>query len=223
MTRPVKAQPRSAATRRVILDAALKLFASGGFNSAPLADIAREAGITQAGLLYHFPTKADLLLAVLQEREQRNIEDEERERASGMDWFQAFLHTLEVNERHPALVQLFAVVSAESITDNHPAHQWFVERYERIVSEAAEKLSEVIDERKLPEGSNCVMVARWLVGLADGLRLQWLLSPEAVNRPQAVALLMETLRPAFQDGADPGPLWLNLPDARADLVTEASA
>lgn len=57
--------PPPDATRDRILYSALRLFAAKGFQSTSVADIQREANV-HAGSLYHFfPTKQDLLLAVL--------------------------------------------------------------------------------------------------------------------------------------------------------------
>ena len=56
-------KPSSTADRLVF--AAMKLFAEKGYGSTSVADILREAG-ANAGSLYHaFPTKQDVLLAVL--------------------------------------------------------------------------------------------------------------------------------------------------------------
>jgi AcrR family transcriptional regulator len=50
-------------TRRDILDAASVVLVQKG-RSTSLADIARQAGVTKGGLLYHFGSKIDLLVAV---------------------------------------------------------------------------------------------------------------------------------------------------------------
>ncbi len=52
-------------TAERLLDAAMGLFMAKGYGSTSVADILREAG-ANAGSLYHvYPTKQDLLLAVL--------------------------------------------------------------------------------------------------------------------------------------------------------------
>lgn len=200
--RPARARrksPRGDESRRVILESAFKLFSASGFNSASLADIAADVGMTQAGLLHHFPSKGALLLAVLQEREERNERDEELGRKSGLDYLSAFLRTLGTNEQYPAIVQLFAVLSAESITDGHPAHSWFVARYRKIVAAATRAMREIIDESKLPDGATAETVARWVIAMADGLRLQWLLDPPALKRTEVMAQMFELLRPYLRD------------------------
>ncbi len=53
-------------TRERILDAAQPLLQTRGFNGMSYADVATELGITKAALHYHFPTKTDLGLAVVE-------------------------------------------------------------------------------------------------------------------------------------------------------------
>jgi AcrR family transcriptional regulator len=53
-------------TRERILFAAMKLFADKGYLSTSVADILREAGANSGSLYHFFPTKQDVLLAVLE-------------------------------------------------------------------------------------------------------------------------------------------------------------
>jgi TetR/AcrR family transcriptional regulator, transcriptional repressor for nem operon len=52
-------------TRERLLDAAMRLFWEKGYNSTSIADILREAGANSGSLYHFFPTKQDLLVAVL--------------------------------------------------------------------------------------------------------------------------------------------------------------
>lgn len=51
-----------------ILDAAEQLFAERGFDATPTSTIARVAAVPKGLLFYYFPTKADLLSALVAER-----------------------------------------------------------------------------------------------------------------------------------------------------------
>ncbi|MBI2913006.1 MAG: TetR/AcrR family transcriptional regulator [Chloroflexi bacterium] len=55
-------------TRQQILDASLRLFSERGFARTTVRDIAREAGITDAAIYYHFQSKRELLDALVEER-----------------------------------------------------------------------------------------------------------------------------------------------------------
>lgn len=57
--------------RQEILEAALRVFAQRGYEAATNAAIARDAGVTAAALYYYFPSKEDLFLAAVVEREGR--------------------------------------------------------------------------------------------------------------------------------------------------------
>lgn len=50
--------------RDKLLQAALKLFVSQGFNDTPTSKIAKEAGIASGTLFYFFPTKDDLIISL---------------------------------------------------------------------------------------------------------------------------------------------------------------
>lgn len=51
--------------REQLLAAALQLFARDGIQATSLQDIATEAGVTKAGLYYHYKTKDEIVLDVL--------------------------------------------------------------------------------------------------------------------------------------------------------------
>lgn len=191
-------RPRGDERRRRILEVAVDLFGARGFNDVGIAEISAAVGITPAGLLHHFPTKVALLLAVLQQRELRVEQALGRYMDSAEDFITAFLHVLEDNEKSPALVQLFAVLSAESLSSTHPGHEWFVARYEETIRVASKQLTHLIDESALPPGATTETVARWLHGMADGLRIQWLLNPGSLNRHETVAQFAALLRPYFK-------------------------
>jgi len=192
--------PRGEAARKAILQSATRLFSEGGFNAASIAEIAKDVSMTQAGLLHHFPSKAILLLAVLMEREARNDLDTQAERAKGFDALTVFLNTLRKNDQTAALVQLMTVLGAESIPHNHPAHDWFVERYESVVSELVKHFTPMVDVEALSPGVTVETLVRWLVGLADGLRLQWLYDNTAVNRGASIAQFYDVvMRPNLKE------------------------
>jgi AcrR family transcriptional regulator len=61
-------------TRRLILEVARKLFAHVGYEATSTQMIAEELGLTKAAVHYHFPAKADILLALAEPGKQRLTE-----------------------------------------------------------------------------------------------------------------------------------------------------
>ena len=62
-------QERTAATRRILLDAARRLFGTEGYTAVGTERIAREAGVTRGALYHQFADKSDLFAALLDEVE----------------------------------------------------------------------------------------------------------------------------------------------------------
>lgn len=203
---PTRTQARGEARRREILGTATSLFAVGGFHSVSLGDIAKAVGITQAGILHYFPSKAALLLEVLKQREARNAESQQQHVADGMSQLQAYVQTLADNDRSPELVQLFVVLAAEAAAPEHPSHEWFAARNTALMESMVERTREEIDESLLPEGVTAETVARWMLGLAHGLGAQWVLDTDAFDRAGSVELFLRLLAPYRRkttSGSDP--------------------
>ena len=108
-----------------ILAEALILFSTRGFVATSLADIARAADISKAGLLHHYASKDQLLAAVLDERDRRTIVRLPRADAGAAAALDAWVEMVSHNQRHPDGVALYTAMSAAVIDATHQAHPWF--------------------------------------------------------------------------------------------------
>ncbi|MGW1724502.1 TetR/AcrR family transcriptional regulator [Streptomyces sp. NPDC002306] len=174
----MNARIRSEERRAEIVRAALEVIAERGYRGASLAAVAERVGLTQQGLLHHFPTKEALLVAVLKERDQWDAVPDSR-------WRIDLLASLvEYNAMRPAIIQTFSALLGESVTEGHPAREYFTERYQRVRASMAAVLRTEYGDR-LPNGLTPERTAPLLVAVMDGLQYQWLLDPEAVDMPGA--------------------------------------
>ena len=174
------------AKRRDILDQATALFGEAGYRGTSLREIAARCGLSHPGLLHYFPTKESLLLAVL---EQRDAEDQERiteGRPSGAAALRRMVDVAARNAGRRGIVELFTVLSAEATTADHPAHDWFVERYRGVVQELSTAYAEARAAGDLLPGVDPATAARQLVALMDGLQIQWLLGDPALDMAAAL-------------------------------------
>jgi AcrR family transcriptional regulator len=76
-------------TRQQIADTAWRLFAERGFDAVPVAEIAREAEVSEATVFNYFPTKEDLVFHRMEAFEQELL-DALRDRPEGESIVQAF-------------------------------------------------------------------------------------------------------------------------------------
>ncbi|MEV6808404.1 TetR/AcrR family transcriptional regulator [Streptomyces sp. NPDC051132] len=185
--------------QRDILGIATDTFAARGYHNASLAEIADRAGLTQAGVLHYFRSKALLLTSVLELRDQTDIEQLGPDRPRGLEFLRHLVDTALRNAEREGIVRLYTVLSAESVTDDHPAQTYFRDRYNGLRAFVTDALIEACD---LPaEGTDARVehAANAIVAVMDGLQVQWLLAPERVDMAASTDLvitsLLDTLAP----------------------------
>lgn len=169
--------PKGDRRRTQIMDAAVKLFGEVGYRSTSLRDIATRVGITHPGLLYHFNSKEDLLLAVLARRDEEDLVRFSMIGLPPATGLGRLLELIAANAERRTIVELFTQLSAEATDPGHPAHDHFTRRYRDVVAGLTHNLEEIGREGHLREGIDPGCAARRLVALMDGLQVQWLYDP----------------------------------------------
>lgn len=162
---------KTAERRAAVIAAAREVFATRGYQSGSLQDIAQGAGISQSALLYHFPDKERLLIAVLRDRDQRGDDP----RLDGEDILGATLRKAATNEGEPRIVELYTVLCGEAATRGHSARPYFLDRFIRVRSEYEQEFRRLQADGALRPGVDPARAAAGLVALWDGIQLQWLL------------------------------------------------
>lgn len=169
------------AKRREILDRAMSMFGEAGYRGTSLRDVAAGCGLSHPGLLHHFPTKESLLLAVLEHRDEVDRERFSGDGTTGLATLRGLIDLASVNATRPGIVELFTVLSAEATSADHPAHAYFVERYENTVRAVRRAFEQVRADGLLRAGVSPAAAARQFVALMDGLQIQWLLNNRQVD------------------------------------------
>jgi len=191
---PRRPSARALRRRDEILAAAHDVFTAKGFRSGSLGDIADRVGITHQGILHYFGSKEQLLVEVLRDRDtsgRRELEDATR--PEGVDFLLHVLNTVTENVSRTGIVQAYTVLSAESVTDGHPAQEWFRGRFAELRDELAEALRVVCEPGTDVPAAELRRGASALIAVMDGLQVQWLLDPGAVDMPAVLRLTMDAL------------------------------
>jgi AcrR family transcriptional regulator len=181
--------------REAILAAANELFAAQGFRGASLAAIAARVGLSEAGVLHHFPSKEHLLLELLDLRHERDAERIDRMLAEHPGVLATLLALCRDNQRSPGLVRLFTILAAESVDADHPAHDWTLERYAELRRGLTERLGEEQRAGRVRADLDPGLVATQILAMFDGLQLQWLLAPDEVDMSAVFADFLSRLEP----------------------------
>ncbi|MFD0021288.1 TetR family transcriptional regulator [Streptomyces sp. NPDC058382] len=172
---------------------AMETFAARGYGKASLAEIAERAGLTQAGVLHYFRSKANLLTEVLDLRDAGDIADLGPSRPRGLAFLQHLVDTAHRNAEREGIVRLYAVLSAESVTEDHPAQSYFRNRYTGLRAFVAEALTEACALGEVRQDVDVAGAANAIVAVMDGLQVQWLLDPGAVDMAASTRCVIEAL------------------------------
>lgn len=172
------------ASRAKAVRVALELFATSGFKGTSIAQVAAKTGLSQSGLLHHFPSKAALLTAVLEERDTEDgvfLTTEDGEEPLGWAAFDALAALLARNSTRPQLVGLFVRLSAEAIEAGHPAHDWIKNHYAGMKAWLTDAIRTGQQRGEILADAPVQTLVHTTIAVVDGLQQQWLLQPDRVS------------------------------------------
>jgi AcrR family transcriptional regulator len=159
--------------RQRILTVAERLLARNGWRTTSLAQIAKEAGVTPAGLLHHFESKEQLLNAVL---DARDADDDAHADRSG-DLIAELGRVPERFERAPELVGTFTVLLVENIAPDAPLHHRMHKRYRDAVDIIADIIKRGQSEERYRRDFDAANKAVEILAFINGMETLWLLDP----------------------------------------------
>ncbi|MFE7196831.1 TetR/AcrR family transcriptional regulator [Microbacterium oxydans] len=178
----VRVRPATLEKREQILKAAIEIFGNKGSTNGTLADVAEQVGITHAGVLHHFGSKQKLLLEVLAYRDRDDVAGlAQKHIPGGPELFLHLVRTAFTNEKRPGIVQAYTVLSAESVTDEHPSRPFFEERYTTLRREVTAAFHELCAQEGVRDPDSIAEASAAILAVMDGLQLQWLLHPGTIE------------------------------------------
>lgn len=187
--------------RQELIDIASELFAVSGFRGTGLAAVADAAGITPAGVLHYFGSKIGLLQAVLETHYRDELPKYTAPYAQRSA--EALRRMIEIVPEglveNPGLARLFSVLVAENLAPEDPGHQNFVDRYAGLRRSFASWLEQAKAAGTIDPSVDCAALAVEIAAFMDGVQLQWLIDPDAIDLRTAYRLyvdgLLERIRP----------------------------
>lgn len=188
---------KGVARREEILESALDVIGRKGYQNASLKQIAELVGVTPAALLHYFGSKEELFTEVLRKRDEHDgMMPQTLNPADGKS---AFIDVIRHNTEVPGVVELFSRLSVDAVDPAHPAHQYFLERSERLRESITDSFVQDATHRATLDPDT---MARVIQAVADGLQLQWMID-RSVDMPGIIGALMDVLYPPIDQPETP--------------------
>lgn len=175
---------KGAARRQEIIRAAMSVFSTIGYNKSSMLEISEKVGLTRAGLAHYFPTKESLLTAVLEWRDSEDHRafmrtEPSTDAASALEFFRGLLRLTAHNSTVPGVIALYSMLTAEASAPDHPAHDFFVRRFQGTIAMMTRNLTVGRSVGIVRDSIDIADFAVRITAVMDGLQLQWLLAPTA--------------------------------------------
>jgi AcrR family transcriptional regulator len=159
--------------RHRIIQVAQRLLTRHGWRGTTLGQIAREAGVTPAGLLHHFESKEQLLHAVL---DARDLYDETHADMDG-DLITQVGRVADRFHEVPELIGMFAVLLIENLDPQAPLHDRLLSRYRDARRHIADSIRRGQLAGHYRTDVDPAVKAVEIVAFLNGMETSWLLDP----------------------------------------------
>jgi AcrR family transcriptional regulator len=172
-------QRRGKERRAAVVWAAREVFAANGYKAGSLTMVAELAGIRPAGILHHFGTKEQLLLAVLRDRDDRfdetliSLAD-----LTSIEVIRAQVRFAEINEQERGLLALSIELQAEHLELEGEVHEWFHHRAHVVRSMLEGTIIAGQENHEIKASVDPAALAAEIVAFEEGAATLWLLDPE---------------------------------------------
>jgi len=183
--------PKGVRRRQQILQSAIALFAQRGVDSASLRTVGEAIGVSHAALRHYFSSRDELLVEVYRTHEALANEDASSADASAVG---AMAEAAERNRSIPGLVELYATLTTDALQERHAVTREFVRDRFRLLRETlAARIESGQQAGRIATDIDPLDAAALVIAASDGLQIQWLLDPGAVDVGRSLAILERLL------------------------------
>jgi AcrR family transcriptional regulator len=192
-----RSYPKGVRRRQQILDSAIALLAQRGMDRTSLRTMGEAIGVSHTALRHYFSSRDELLVEAYRAHEARAAGDAPPapdESAVGL-----IIAAAEQNRSIPGLVELYATLTTDALQEQHAATREFVRgRFRSLREDLAARIESGQRAGRIAAGIDPLDAAALVIAASDGLQIQWLLDPGAVDVGRSLALL-ERLLPGAPD------------------------
>jgi AcrR family transcriptional regulator len=193
-----RSYPKGVRRRQQILDSVIALLAQRGVDRASLRTVGEAIGVSHTALRHYFSSRDELLVEAYRTHEARAAGDGPAADSSAVS---VIIEAAERNRSIPGLVELYATLTTDALQEQHGLTREFVrDRFRSLRAALAERIAEgqpapgsqpgaVGTAGAAGAGIDPMDAAALVIAASDGLQIQWLLDPDAVDVGRSLAIL----------------------------------
>jgi AcrR family transcriptional regulator len=186
-----RSYPKGVRRRQQILDSVIALLAQRGVDRASLRTVSEAVGVSHTALRHYFSSRDELLVEAYRTHEARAAQDRPAadESAVGL-----IVESAERNRSIPGLVELYATLTTDALQEQHaPTRQFVRDRFRSLRAELAARIESAQQAGLVAADIEPLDAAALFIAASDGLQIQWLLDPDAVDVGRSLSILERLL------------------------------
>ena len=186
-----RSYPKGVRRRQQILDSAITLLAQRGVDRASLRTVGEAIGVSHTALRHYFSSRDELLVEAYRMHEARAAQDAPATDESAVGLIVA---AAERNRSIPGLVELYATLTTDALQEQHAVTRQFVrDRFRSLREDLAVRIESEQRAGRVPADIDPLDAAALVIAASDGLQIQWLLDPGAVDVGRSLSILERLL------------------------------
>ncbi len=206
-----RSYPKGVRRRQQILDSAIALLAQRGVDRTSLRTMGEAIGVSHTALRHYFSSRDELLVEAYRAHEVQAArggpaadelaadelaadESAADESAADESAVGLIMKAAEQNRSIPGLVELYATLTTDALQEQHAVTREFVrDRFQSLRADLAARIASGQRAGRIAAGIDPHDAAALVIAASDGLQIQWLLDPDAVDVGRSLALLERIL------------------------------
>jgi AcrR family transcriptional regulator len=195
-----RSYPKGVRRRQQILDSAITLLAQRGVDRASLRTVGEAIGVSHTALRHYFSSRDELLVEAYRTHEAQAAQDAPAASESAVG---LIIEAAERNRSIPGLVELYATLTTDALQEQHAVTREFVRgRFRSLRQALAGIIASGQQAGRIAPDIDPLDAAALVIAASDGLQIQWLLDPDAVDVGRSLSILEQLLpRVAERDQA----------------------
>jgi len=188
-----------------VLDAARRVFLDRGYGGATVDAIAEEAGFSKGVVYSQFGSKADMFMALLEQRITERAAQNER-LVAGKSLAEAARELLLAADRDVVSEQGWAqlLVEFRAHAARDPVlNRRYVDAHRRTVAQLAALLTRLHDQAGTSPAAPVTSMAEFVLAMGAGVTLERAANPAALPMDDGIAMMLRALMGVTQSGEQP--------------------
>ena len=193
-----RSYPKGVRRRQQILDSAITLLAQRGVDRASLRTVGEAIGVSHTALRHYFSSRDELLVEAYRAHEASAAASvpATSESAVGL-----IVEAAGRNRSIPGLVELYATLTTDALQEQHAVTREFVrDRFRSLRQALAAMIESGQQAGRVAADIDPLDAAALVIAASDGLQIQWLLDPDAVDVGRSLSILERLLPEAAAPG-----------------------